>query len=64
MKQGINFLNARCRCNTAAQQYKYKNTLLLLMAQSCVHRTLKFRFVLIDSWFLSKEKFDLIARKA
>ena len=33
------------------------------MIQTCLHNALKFRFVLMDSWFSSKENFEFIASK-
>ena len=30
---------------------------------TCIHNTLKFRFVQMDSWFSSEENFDYITSK-
>ena len=43
---------------------KTKNEMMREMVQTCIHNTLKFRFVLMDSWFSSKENFDFITGKA
>ena len=42
---------------------KTKNELLREMIGACLHNGLKFRFVLMDSWFASKENFDFITGK-
>ena len=42
---------------------KTKNEMMREMVQTCIHNTLKFRFVLIDSWFSSEENFDFITDK-
>jgi hypothetical protein len=33
------------------------------MIQTCIHNSLKFRFVLMDSWFSSEENFEFITGK-
>jgi hypothetical protein len=33
------------------------------MIDACIHNSLKFRFVLMDSWFSSKENFEFITNK-
>ncbi len=33
------------------------------MIDTCISNDLKFRFVLMDSWFSSEENFDFITRK-
>ena len=37
-----------------------KNELMRQMIQTCLDNALKFRFVLMDSWFASKENFEFI----
>ncbi|MEO5606071.1 MAG: transposase [Polaromonas sp.] len=39
---------------------KTKNEMMREMIQTCIHNALKFRFVLMDSWFSSEENFDFI----
>jgi len=55
-------------CDMATQKLKRKsevtkNELMREMIQACLHNGLKFRFVLMDSWFASKENFDFITGK-
>ncbi|MGH8604250.1 MAG: IS701 family transposase [Gammaproteobacteria bacterium] len=40
-----------------------KNEMMRAMIDTCVRNTLKFRFVLMDSWFSSEENFDFISGK-
>ncbi|NTU42125.1 MAG: transposase [Nitrospirales bacterium] len=40
-----------------------KNELVRAMIATCISNTLKFRYVLIDSWFGSTENFDFIVKK-
>jgi len=40
-----------------------KNQLMREMIDTCVRNALKFRFVLMDSWFSSEENFDFIVGK-
>lgn len=40
-----------------------KNALMREMIVTCVNNTLKFRYVLMDSWFGSVENFDFIVKK-
>ena len=40
-----------------------KNELMREMIGTCVNNTLKFRYVLMDSWFGSVENFDFIVKK-
>ena len=40
-----------------------KNEMMRQMLETCVCNTLKFRFVLMDSWFSSVEHFDFIIGK-
>ena len=40
-----------------------KNELMRDMIATCVNNTLKFRYVLMDSWFGSVENFDFIVKK-
>src|SRR5512139_727884 len=52
-------------CDVATRQIKRaseltKNQLLPEMFLRCVHNQLKFRYVLMDSWFAAKDTFDLI----
>ena len=42
---------------------KTKNEMMREMIQTCIHNTLKFRFVLTDSWFSSEENFESITDK-
>ena len=42
---------------------KTKNELMREMIQVCIDNALKFRFVLMDSWFSSEENFDFITGK-
>ncbi len=40
-----------------------KNEMMRQMIDTCISNDLKFRFVLMDSWFSSEENFDFITRK-
>ena len=42
---------------------KTKNQMMREMIQTCIHNSLKSRFVLMDSWFSSKENFEFITAK-
>ena len=42
---------------------KTKNEMMREMIQTCIQNTLKFRFVLMDSWFSSEENFDFITAR-
>ena len=42
---------------------KTKNEMMREMIETCLHNRLKFRFVLMDSWFSSAENFDFITSK-
>jgi hypothetical protein len=42
---------------------KTKNEMMREMIQTCIHNQLKFRFVLMDSWFSSEENFKFITAK-
>jgi SRSO17 transposase len=42
---------------------KTKNEMMREMIDVCIHNTLKFRFILMDTWFASEENFDFITRK-
>jgi hypothetical protein len=42
---------------------KTKNELMREMIETCIHNALKFRFVLMDSWFSSEENFDFITAR-
>ena len=42
---------------------KTKNEMMREMIQTCIHNALKFRFVLMDSWFSSEQNFDFITGK-
>jgi hypothetical protein len=55
-------------CDISTRQIKQKsektkNEMMREMIDTCLQNTLKFRFVLMDSWFSSEENFDFIARK-
>lgn len=55
-------------CDVATKQVKRasevtKNELMREMIATCVNNTLKFRYVLMDSWFGSVENFDFIVKK-
>jgi hypothetical protein len=52
-------------CDVARRQVKRasevtKNEILQEMFRQCVHNQLKFRYVLMDSWFAAKDNFELI----
>jgi hypothetical protein len=52
-------------CEVATRQVKRtsevtKNELLQEMFRQCLHNQVKFRYVLMDSWFAAKDNFDLI----
>ncbi len=52
-------------CDVVTRQVKRmsevtKNSLLQDMFLRCVHNRLKFRYVLMDSWFAAKDNFELI----
>lgn len=40
-----------------------KNEMMREMIETCMRNALKFRFVLMDSWFSAKENFDFITNK-
>lgn len=40
-----------------------KNELMRKMLQACLNNQLKFKYVLMDSWFAAKENFDFMRRK-
>ena len=55
-------------CDIKTRQIKRKseatkNELMREMIETCLRNALKFRFVLIDSWFSSEENFDFITGK-
>jgi len=55
-------------CDIATKQAKRKsevtkNELMREMIETCMRNDLKFRFVLMDSWFSSEENFDFIIGK-
>lgn len=55
-------------CDLKTQQIKRKsevtkNEMMRQMIETCIGNALKFRFVLMDSWFSSGENFDFIAGK-
>ena len=42
---------------------KTKNEMMREMIAACIHNVLKFRFVLMDSWFSAQENFEYITGK-
>ena len=42
---------------------KTKNEMMREMIEACIQNALKFRFVLMDSWFSSEENFEFITEK-
>ena len=55
-------------CDIATQRHKRKsevtkNELMREMIDTCIGNALKFRFVLMDSWFSSEENFNFITGK-
>lgn len=55
-------------CDIATRQVKRasqvtKNEQMRTMIQSCVINQLKFKYILMDSWFSAKENFDFIVQK-
>lgn len=55
-------------CDVATRQVKRasvvtKNELMREMINTCVLNTIKFRYVLMDSWFASQENFEFILKK-
>ena len=55
-------------CDIKTRQIKRKseatkNELMREMIETCLRNALKFRFVLMDSWFSSEENFDFITSK-
>ena len=42
---------------------KTKNELMREIIGACIHNSLKFRFVLMDSWFAAQENFEYITAK-
>jgi uncharacterized pyridoxamine 5'-phosphate oxidase family protein len=55
-------------CDIKTKQLKRKseitkNEIMRQMIDACIHNALKFRFILMDSWFASEENFDFITRK-
>ena len=58
----------RLQCDIESHQVKRKsektkNEMMREMIHTCVQNALKFRFVLIDSWFSSEENFDFITSR-
>src|ERR1039458_5938577 len=56
-------------CDLATRQLKRrsevtKNELMREMIDTCIRNELKFRFVLMDSWFSATENFEFITGKA
>ena len=49
------------KCKRKSQ--KTKNEMMREMIDACIGQALKFRFVLIDSWFSSEENFNFITDK-
>jgi hypothetical protein len=55
----------RLQCDLESRQVKRKsektkNEMMREMIHACLQNALKFRFVLMDSWFSSQENFDFI----
>ena len=55
-------------CDTKTRQIKRKseitkNEMMREMIGTCVHNDLKFRFILMDSWFSSQDNYDFIRSK-
>jgi hypothetical protein len=55
-------------CDVQTRQMKRasevtKNELMRSMIGTCVNNALKFRYVLMDSWFAATENFDFIVKK-
>ena len=55
-------------CDLATKKLKRKsevtkNELMREMIETCIRNALKFRFVLMDSWFSSEENFDFITER-
>jgi len=55
-------------CDLASKKHKRKsektkNEMMREMIEACLQNALKFRFVLMDSWFASKENFNFITGK-
>jgi len=62
IKKPLQFCDLQTRKIKRAS-YVTKNELMREMIATCVNNTLKFRYVLMDSWFGSVENFDFIVKK-
>ena len=63
MKKSIQYCDYKTR-QIKRKSEVTKNELMRQMIQACLQNDLKFRLVLMDSWFASKENFEFITGKA
>jgi len=62
VKKPIQYCDIATKRHTRKSE-KTKNELMREMIETCLRNDLKFRFVLVDSWFSSEENFDFITGK-
>jgi len=62
VKKPIQYCDIATKRHTRKSE-KTKNELMREMMETCLRNDLKFRFVLMDSWFSSEENFDFITGK-
>ena len=62
VRKPLQFCDVKTRQEKRASEMT-KNELVRDMIATCVNNTLKFRYVLMDSWFASVENFEFIVKK-
>lgn len=62
VRKPLQFCDVKTRQEKRASEIT-KNELMRDMIATCVNNTLKFRYVLMDSWFASVENFEFIVKK-
>ena len=62
VRKPLQFCDVKTRQAKRASEVT-KNELMRDMIATCVNNTLKFRYVLMDSWFASVENFEFIVKK-
>ncbi|EGW21670.1 IS701 family transposase [Methylobacter tundripaludum] len=62
MRKPLQFCDVKTRQVKRASEVT-KNELMRCMIATCVNNALKFRYVLMDSWFASVENFEFIVKK-
>lgn len=62
IKKPLQFCDVRTR-QVKRMSEVTKNELMRAMLQTCVNNDLKFRYVVMDSWFSARENFEFIVKK-